>query len=288
MGDKVVGVIALESPEVAGFREDDLHFASRLAERAVVPIENARLYEQVIKANDAKSQFVSVVAHELKIPMTSIGGYARLLELSEGPLDETKKGFVRTITSNVGRMNKMVSDLLDISRIETGRLKLELEQVSIPDLIDETLDSLRGTIEEKGLELNLSVPEDLPLVWGDRTRLSQVLINLVSNAAKYTLEGSISISTEALELPLPDDGRVAPFVRCAVRDTGIGISEEDQQQLFKSQFVRFENAADVAQGHGLGLWLVNRLVEMQGGALTFESELNKGSTFAFTVPVVDG
>lgn len=287
MGDKVVGVIILESPEVAGFREDDLHFASRLAERAVVPIENARLYEQVIKANDAKSQFVSVVAHELKIPMTSIGGYARLLELSKGPMDETKKGFVRTITSNVDRMNKMVSDLLEISRIETGRLKLELEQVSIPDLIDETLNSLRGAIEEKGLELNLSVPEDLPLVWGDHTRLTQVLTNLVSNAAKYTLAGSISITTEALELPLPDGGRVAPFVRCAVRDTGIGISEDDQQQLFKNQFVRFENAADVAPGHGLGLWLVNRLVEMQGGTLTFESELNKGSTFAFTVPVVD-
>lgn len=305
MGDEVIGVINLESPEIAGFQEDDVQLTTRLADRAVVPIENARLYEQIKKANEAKSQFVSMVAHELKIPMTSIGGYARLLELSDGPMDQTKRGFVKTITSNVERMNKTVSDLLDISRVETGRLKLDMEEVPISAVVDETVDSLRGDIEKKGLELKLTVPDDLPPVWGDRTRLVQVLINLVSNATKYTLEGSIHVQAEAVELPLSDDSRrpmrpsevagageaperLGRFVRCAVHDTGIGISEEDQARLFKSQFVRFENAIDVAGGHGLGLWLVNRLVEMQGGTITFESELDKGSTFAFTVPVADG
>jgi signal transduction histidine kinase len=303
MGDRVLGIITLESSEVAGFREDDVQLATRLADRAVVPIENAQLYEQVTKANEVKTQFVSMVAHELKVPMTSIGGYARLLELSDGPMDETKRGFIKTITSNVDRMDKTVSDLLDISRVERGRLKLDLEEISMADVIDETLDSLRGDIEEKDLALELTVPKDLPLVWGDRTRLVQVLINLVNNAVKYTLEGAIHIQAEALELPIPGDGQYsarwsgtvedeAPeglgyFVRCSVRDTGIGISEEDQERLFRSQFVRFENALDVAEGHGLGLWLVNRLVEMQGGQITFESKLNEGSTFAFTVPVAD-
>jgi signal transduction histidine kinase len=303
MGDRVLGIVTLESSEVAGFREDDVQLATRLADRAVVPIENAQLYEQVIKANDVKSQFVSMVAHELKVPMTSIGGYARLLELSDGPMDETKRGFIKTITSNVDRMDKTVSDLLDISRVERGRLKLDMEEISIADVVEETIDSLRGDIEGKGLALELAVPEDLPLVWADRTRLVQVLINLVSNAAKYTLEGAIHIQAEALELPIPGDSQYsarrpgalveeAPeglghFVRCSVRDTGIGISEEDQERLFRSQFVRFENALDVAEGHGLGLWLVNRLVEMQGGQITFESKLNVGSTFAFTVPVAN-
>ena len=253
----------------------------------MVPIENARLYEQIKKANEAKSQFVSVVAHELKIPMTSIKGYARLLELGKGPMDDTKRGFIKTINSNVDRMTKMVSDLLDISRIETGRMRLEMDELALATVIDETLDPLLGEIEERGLELRLGVPEGLPLVRGDRTRLVQVLTNLVSNAYKYTLKGFIEIQAEAVELPVPDNGHLANFVRCSVRDSGIGISEEDQERLFKSQFVRFENAVDVASGHGLGLWLVNRLVEMQGGEITFESALGEGSVFAFTVPVAD-
>jgi signal transduction histidine kinase len=294
LAEQVIGVINLESSEVAGFREDDVQLAIRLAERAVVPIQNAQLYEQVIRANDAKTQFVSMVAHELKVPMTSIGGYARLLELSDGPMDDTKRGFIKTITSNVDRMNKTVSDLLDISRVERGRLKLDLEEVSMASVIDETLDALHGDIEEKGLELRRTVPDDLPPAWGDRTRLVQVLINLVSNAAKYTIEGHVHVEAEEVELSISKDGRggageeqerVGRFVRCSVHDTGIGISEEDQERLFRSQFVRFENALELAEGHGLGLWLTNRLVEMQGGQITFKSVLNQGSTFAFTVPV---
>jgi signal transduction histidine kinase len=287
VGDKVIGAINLESPNPGGFSDDDVQLASRLAERAVVPIQNAQLYEQVTRANEAKSQFVSMVAHELKIPMTSIKGYASLLEMTDGPMDDTKKGFIKTINANVDRMTKTVNDLLDISRIETGRLKLELDSVSVPAAIDETLASLRGAIEEKGLELLLTVPEDLPLVWGDRTRFVQILINLVSNATKYTPEGRIHIFAEALDLPAPDNGHTAKFVRCSVRDTGIGISKEDQERLFKSQFVRFENAVEVAPGHGLGLWLVNRLAELQGGQITFESKLGKGSTFSVVMPITE-
>ena len=288
LGAEVIGAISLESPDVGRFRKDDLQFATRLADRAVVPIENARLYEQVKRANEAKSQFVSMVAHELKIPMTSIKGYARLLELTGGPIDETRQGFIKTINANVDRMTKTVNDLLDISRIETGRLKLEMGSVSVPEVVDETLGSLRSAIEDKGLGLTVDVPEDLPAVWGDRTRLVQVLINLVSNAAKYTVEGSIHIQAEVVELPMPDNGHSRRFVRCAVRDTGIGIAKEDHERLFKSQFVRFENAVDVAPGHGLGLWLVNRLAQLQGGMITFESELGQGSTFFFAMPVADG
>ncbi len=285
VGDQVIGAINLESPEAGGFSEDDVQFATRLAERAVVPIQNAQLYEQVKSANEAKSHFVSMVAHELKIPMTSIMGYARLLEMTDGPMDDTKKGFLKTINTNVDRMTRTVNDLLDISRIETGRLDLEMDTVSVPAIIDETLVSLRSTIEDKGLELTISVPEDLPLVRGDRTRLVQVMINLVSNATKYTPEGSIHIWAEAVELPMSDNGYMGHFVRCFVRDTGIGIAKEDQERLFRSQFVRFENAVEVAPGHGLGLWLVQRLAQLQGGEVAVESELGKGSTFSFTVPV---
>jgi signal transduction histidine kinase len=292
LGERVTGVMSLERPEVTGFGSAELEFLTRLAERAVVPIENAQLYEQVKRANEAKSQFVSMVAHELKIPMTSIKGYSRLLELNVEALDDTSRGFVKTINSNIDRMTKTVNDLLDISRIETGRLKLELEAVPVPAVIEETLASLRSAVEDKGLALKIDVPPDLPLVWGDRTRLVQVLTNLLSNAAKYTPAGSIQISAHEVRAPIKDNGRdsgaLGRFVRCAVSDTGIGIAKQDQERLFKSQFVRFENAIEVASGHGLGLWLVNRLVEMQGGEITFESELDQGSTFAFTIPVSVG
>jgi signal transduction histidine kinase len=288
LGDEVIGVISLESPAIGGFSDDDVQFATRLAERAVVPIENAKLFEQVKRANEAKSQFVSMVAHELKNPLTSIGGYARLLELSDGPMDETKKSFTRTITANVDRMRTTVEDLLDISRIERGLLNLEMEEVSMGTVIGETLDSLRNAIDEKGLKLKLAIPEDLPLVWGDRTRLVQVLVNMVDNARKYTLEGSITITAEVVRLPKRDDGHTSRFVRCSVRDTGIGISQEDQERLFKSQFVRFDNGREVAQGYGLGLWLINRLARMQGGEITVASELGKGSAFSLIVPVADG
>jgi signal transduction histidine kinase len=292
LGERVTGVISLERPEVGGFGSGELEFLTRLAERAVVPIENAQLYEQVKRANEAKSQFVSMVAHELKIPMTSIKGYSRLLELNVEALDDTSKGFVKTINSNIDRMTKTVNDLLDISRIETGRIKLEMEAVPVPAVIEETLAALRGTIEDKGLALKIDVPPDLPLVWGDRTRLVQVLTNLLSNAAKYTPAGSIQISAHEVGASAKDNGHdsgaLSCFVRCAVSDTGIGIAKQDQERLFKSQFVRFENAVEVASGHGLGLWLVNRLVQMQGGEITFESELDQGSTFAFTIPVLAG
>lgn len=287
LGEEVIGVISLESPEIAGFGEHDVQFVIRLAERAVVPIENAHLYDQVKRANDAKSQVISMVAHELKNPLTSIGGYARLLELSGGPMDDTKRNFTRTIIANVERMRTTVDDLLDISRVERGLLKLEMEEVSMASVIGETLDSLRNAIEEKGLALRLEIPEDLPLVWGDRTRLVQVLVNLVDNARKYTPDGSIFISAAKVELLIPNNGHMGQFVRCSVRDTGIGIAKEDQERLFKSQFTRFDNARDVAKGYGLGLWLVNRLMQMQGGEILVESEIGQGSTFSLTVPVVD-
>ncbi len=288
LGGQPVGVISVESVEADAFSQEDLDFMTRLADHAATAIENARLYEQVKQANEAKSQFVSMVAHELKIPMTSIKGYARLLELgAAGVLDDSQKTFIQTIGSNVERMNRLVSDLLDISRVETGRISLQLEALPIVTVIDETLNSTKGEIENRGLDLTLEVPDNLPLVWGDRTRLVQVLTNLVSNAYKYTPEGSITIKAGVTTTQLNGQEEPREYVSCSVTDTGIGIAPEDQERLFRAQFTRFENAVDVAAGHGLGLWLTNRLVALQDGALFFESELNVGSTFGFLIPVAD-
>ncbi|MFB0546113.1 MAG: GAF domain-containing protein, partial [Anaerolineae bacterium] len=285
--DQVSGVINLESPELAGFNEDDLAFVMRLADHAAIAIENAKLYADVKRANEAKSDFVSFVSHELKISMTSIKGYAKLLDMgTAGEVSEAQRDFLRVITSNVDRMDALVRDLLDLSRIETGRLRLKKEPVAIRTLVQEVLQAIQGEIEARELNLTLDVPEDLPLVWGDQARLTQVITNLMSNAYKYTpAGGSIAIkcqvSSGAVQEPSDRD-----FVTISVSDTGIGISAEDQARVFTEFFRADDPLVQEAGGTGLGLSITKRLVEMHGGRIWFESEPGQGSTFHIALPLV--
>lgn len=273
---QVVALIGVQRRARPFSREAET-FLQRLAEHAAIAIENTRLYQAVKAANEAKSQFISIVSHELKIPMTSIRGYADLIRKgAAGPVSEQQAQFLETIRSNVDRMAALVSDLSDISRIETGRLKIELGDVPLAEYVRETVNGLRPQIEAKRQTLTLDLPEDLPLVRTDRTRLVQILTNLVSNAHKYTPEGG-SITVRAR--------REGEMVRVSVVDTGIGMSEEDQARLF-SQFFRSEDPMVREQpGWGLGLSVTKRLVELLGGEIGVESELGKGSTFWFTLPV---
>ena len=161
-----------------------------IANRAAAAIENARLYQAVQQANQAKSKFVSVVSHELRIPMTSIQGYTDLPRQEVvGSVNEQQLSFLDVIRNNVVRMGAMVSDLADISRIETGLFRLEYDIISIPRYIEETLSSLRPKIKEKEQTLNIVIASDLPNVYADPNRLVQVLTNLVSNAWKYSPKG---------------------------------------------------------------------------------------------------
>jgi signal transduction histidine kinase len=285
---QVIALIVVERPRphFTGLAEE---FLLRLADRAAIAIENARLYEAVKRANEAKSDFVRIVSHELKIPMTSIKGYTDLLKMV-GPLNEQQEQFVSTIRSNVERMAVLVSDLADISRIETGRLKIELGRVEVVSFVQEALMGLKSQIEGKGQTLALRLPRDLPLVRADRSRLIQVLINLVSNAHKYSPSGgTIIVGAEVVpghpSATAPTGQLPAPLVRVSVADTGLGISPEDQAKLF-SQFFRSDDPAVREQtGWGLGLHITRRLVELMGGEMSVRSALGKGSTFSFTIPV---
>ncbi len=261
------------------FSSDAEAFLQRLAEHAVIAIENTRLYHAIREANLAKSQFVSVVSHELKIPMTSIRGYADLINQgAAGPVSEQQEQFLGTILSNVDRMSALVSDLSDISRIETGRLRVDLSAVPLADYVRETAAGLKPQIEAKEQKLVFDLPDDLPLVQSDRARLVQILTNLVSNANKYTPKGGTITLFAAPE---------NDCVRVSIRDTGIGMSPEDQEKLF-TQFFRSEDPHVREQiGWGLGLSVTRRLVELLGGSIGVQSELGKGSTFWFTQPVAD-
>ena len=285
---KVSGLLLLESEREHAYTQEMLNFLNRLLDHASIAIANARLYEEVQRANQTKSEFISFVAHELKTPMTSIRGYSDLLAKGAvGELNEPQKNFLNTIRSNVNRMKRLVDDLLEISRLEAGRLELELERVDLHDVMAEIEDTFRGQIEAKQQTLITDIPDDLPLLWADRMRLSQILTNLVSNAHKYTPEGGRIevIAREAFnEWDAEGPERV---VHIMVRDNGLGMSEEDQRKVFQKFFRSEDERARQAPGTGLGLHLTKYLVEMHGGRIWFESKLNVGTTFHFTIPVAE-
>ena len=251
-------------------------FLLRLAEHSSLAIENTRLYQAVQSANLAKSQFVSLVSHELKSPMTSIRGFADLIRQGmTGAVSAQAREFLDTIVDNVDQMAALVSDLSDISRIETGRLRLQLAAIPLARYVQETVTAMRPQIDARRHALTLDLPVDLPDAYADRTRLVQIVTNLLSNACKYTPEGGrVSIAARS------ERARI----RVAVSDSGIGMSPEDLAHLF-TQFFRSENPAVREQpGWGLGLNVTRRLVELQGGEMGVSSELGRGSTFWFTLP----
>jgi signal transduction histidine kinase len=268
-----VAVIVVERA-FPGFDGQALEYMARLADHAAIAIENARLYAALKEANEAKSEFVRTVSHELKIPMTSIKGYTDLLKMV-GSLNPQQEQFVATIHNNVERMALLVSDLSDISRIETGQLKVDVRRLDLRALLPEALGGLRGEIEAKHQTLALKLPPDLPNVGCDESRLVQIISNLVSNAHKYSPPGAaITLSAQA------EPGAV----RVSVADQGFGISERDQARLF-TQFFRSEEPNIREQtGWGLGLHITRRLIELMGGEISVQSEPGQGSTFSFTVP----
>jgi signal transduction histidine kinase len=280
----VIGLLVLESTSDS---QVDIDFLTRLTDHAAIAISNAQLYGEVQRANLAKSEFVSFVAHELKNPMTSIKGYTDLMSAGAvGPISDMQKNFLNTINTNVVRMNTLVSDLNDVSKIEAGRLRLEYKASEVPAVIDETVRSLKKQIEDKKQTLEVVLSEPLPLVWADRTRVIQVLVNLLSNSYKYTPEGGVLQIGAAESANQWDPNGAARVVHIWVKDNGLGMTPEDQKKIFQ-QYFRTEYSKDMAPGTGLGLNITKRLIEMQGGSIWFESEFKVGTTFHITIPVAE-
>ncbi len=282
----VIGLILLESTSDS---QGNLAFLNRLSDNASIAISNAQLYDEVQRANEAKSEFVSFVAHELKNPMTSIKGYTELLAAgSVGTINEMQSNFLGTIRSNVERMSALVSDLNDNAKIEAGRLRLDYKPVDVREIMDEVMRSTKRQVEDRHQVVELQLPPELPPVWADRLRVGQVLTNILSNAHKYTPEnGRILIGAEATTNQWDPEG-VKRVVHLWVKDNGIGISFEDQAKIFQKFFRSDDSKAREAPGTGLGLNITKSLVEMQGGRIWFDSEYRKGTTFHFTVPVSEG
>jgi signal transduction histidine kinase len=280
-----LGVLVLESNSKEAFPPAQVEFLEQLASHAAIAISNAQLYAEVRSANQAKSEFISFVAHELKTPMTSIRGYTDLVaQGAVGPVSQPQSNFLATIRLNVDRMAALVSDLNDVSRIESGRLKLEFTAVALPPALEEVVEALRSQIEGKEQKLTLEIPADLPPAWVDRGRLIQILTNLVSNAHKYTPHGgSLRIAAES-SINHWDPAGPPEVVHFLIQDSGLGISLQEQKSVFQKFFRSEDGTVRDLPGTGLGLHITRNLVEMHGGRIWFESELRKGSTFHFTVP----
>ena len=224
-----------------------------------------------------KSEFVSLLSHELRTPLTSIVGYVdMLLEGDAGDLQETQIDILRVVKRNSDRLKKLVADLLDVSRIEAGAVKLNWETLDVNVLIKEVVDDLRTQFESKKQAIALDLGSKNSIVSGDIERLTQVFTNLLSNANKYTpIGGNVTINTR----------QKGNRIRVDVKDTGIGLSEEDQKKLFTKFFRSQDSEAQNISGAGLGLWISKSLVEMHGGDISFTSILDEGSTFTICLPL---
>jgi signal transduction histidine kinase len=282
-GPRPIGILKAINARKGFFRNEDVRLLSLLGAQvgSVIEAMQARdrergLMSELREVDRTRSEFISMLAHELRGPMTTVMGFGYTLRDSSDKIDEEKKiQIIATIVREVERLARMVSDLLDLSRMEAGTVKYDVEPVELKEF-SESLVQTHGSLRADHL-IQLEVPDDIPKILADRDRLHQVLINLLTNATRYSPEGTI-ITVGAH----PDGNEVV----VSVRDQGIGISGEDVDRIFE-KFAMLPKPAWVKKGTGLGLFITRGIVEAMGGRIWLESEQGKGTTFFFTIPRAD-
>ncbi|NOK85876.1 MAG: hypothetical protein GFH27_549375n54 [Chloroflexi bacterium AL-W] len=289
-GNEISAILLLETNEEPRLNLLDQDWIQRLAEHASIAIENAKLYEELTRANETKSEFIGFAAHELKNPLTSVKGYASTLGSSMAAAlnaDQIKQ-FAAIIQNNAERMDSIISDLRDIARDDAGKLSIDFEPVELRQVVMDTLISLQKQIDNKGQSVINNITDTLPPVLGDRVRLTQVMVNFLSNAHKYSPEGS-TIRLDARVEPrliTPRGKNLGRVMQISITDNGIGMSEGTLSKLFTEDYFRSDNKeARDQEGTGLGMIITKRLIEGHNGDVWVESELNKGSTFHFVIPI---
>ena len=279
-----IGVLTLTRSEVQPFTDKQIELVTTFADQAAIAIENVRLFDeiqdksrQLEEVSQHKSQFLANMSHELRTPLNAILGYTELMaDGAYGEPSEKMMGVLKRLESNGRHLLGLINDVLDLSKIEAGQLVLELSDYSVQDIAQTVRSTLEPLAADKKLAFKVEVAPDLPPGRGDGRRLTQVLINLVGNAIKFTDAGEVAIQAEA------NNGSF--YV--SVRDTGPGISPADQAKLFQ-EFQQADNAITKKKGGtGLGLAISKRIIEMHGGKIWVESQPGQGSTFAFTLPVI--
>ena len=274
LGEKLSGEI---------FDTEELDVLSLLANQAAISLENARLYEglstsnvRLMEASRLKSQFLANMSHELRTPLNSIIGFSKvLLNRLDGELTERQEAYVKSVHNSSRHLLELINGILDFSRIEAGKFEMRPETLNLYEVVDECIESSLPLVRDKRVKLEKDVPVDLPDILADRTRVKQVLLNLVSNAIKFTASGRVIVQVR----------RETDALHVSVADTGIGISPTDLTRLFEP-FQRLDNPlAQQADGTGLGLAISKKFVELHRGRIWAESRESQGSTFHFTLPL---
>ncbi|MGH7233509.1 MAG: GAF domain-containing sensor histidine kinase, partial [Nitrospiraceae bacterium] len=305
--DHVIGTLTVDRLEDHALNEEDLDVMVTVANQLAIALDHAEAYRQIEELNvgleskvrertaaleqvnrelhiangklreldQLKSAFVSTVSHELRTPMTSIKAYAEnMLDGLVGDLNEKQAIYLKRVKYNTERLTRMINDLLDLSRIEAGRIEVRLGPVSVPDLVSDAVESLQRIAQEKSITLTVRACE-LPIIRGDKDKLHQVLTNLIQNGIKFTPDGG--------EITVQSDQPDAGSVRICVEDTGCGIPPHEIEKVFE-KFYRADSAPLDARGAGLGLAIAKSFVELHGGRIWAASAEGKGSRFFVTLP----
>jgi signal transduction histidine kinase len=280
----LIGVMGLTRRAVRPFTEKQIELFTTFADQAVIAIENVRLFDeiqdkshQLAEASKHKSQFLANMSHELRTPLNAILGYTELIiDGIYGETPEKAQAVLKRVESNGRHLLGLINDVLDLSKIEAGQLTLSLDGYSMKDVVYNVFNVVETLATAKKLGFKVDMPPDLPAGRGDERRLTQVLLNLVGNAIKFTDKGEVAIKVAAV------DGSYS----VAVHDTGPGISPADQAKLFQ-EFQQADSSITKAKGGtGLGLAISRRIVELHGGCIWVASSPGDGSTFTFTLPVM--
>jgi signal transduction histidine kinase len=282
--DTTLGMIAVRRQEVRPFSERQIKLLETFASQAVIAIENVRLFNEIQEkgrqlelASRHKSEFLSHLSHELRTPLNAVIGFSEaLLEKMFGEMNAKQEDYLRDIHSSGQHLLSLIKDILDLSKIEAGRMELELSEFSLPAALQDAITLMRERAQTHGIAIELRVDERLNEIRADERKVKQIVLNLLSNAVKFTPDGG------RVELDARLNGS---SVEVSVSDTGVGIAPEDQQAVFEEFRQVGHDYTTKHEGTGLGLALTRRFVELHGGKISLESEPGKGSTFTFTLPL---
>jgi len=279
---QLIGCLAVTRNQPGDFPAETIELLRTFATQSALAIQNARLFHeiedksrQLEAASRHKSEFLANMSHELRTPLNAIIGFSEVLsERMFGELNEKQEEYLKDIYASGQHLLSLINDILDLSKIEAGRMELEVSEFSLPVAIDDALILVRERVTRRGIRLGQGIDARVGMIRGDERKVKQVLLNLLSNALKFTPEGGRIDVRVAI-----NDG----MAEISVADTGVGIAPEDQEAIFE-EFRQVGTADKKVEGTGLGLALSRKFIELHGGRIWVQSQPGKGSTFSFTLP----
>jgi signal transduction histidine kinase len=279
-----IGALTVTWDRPGAVPEKHVRILETFADQAVIAVENVRLFNEIQEksrqleiANKHKSDFLANMSHELRTPLNAIIGFSEvMLSGMAGSMPDKQKEFIGDIRDSGKHLLALINDILDLSKIEAGRMELDITRFDLPAAISNAMTLVRGRAERHGIRLASEISTDVGAYDGDERKFKQIVLNLLTNAVKFTAEGgTVTMGAQ----------RVNGSYVFSVKDTGVGIAPEDQQAIFEEFKQVGKDYDKKAEGTGLGLALTKRLVELHGGYIKVESVVGKGSTFTFTMPI---